>query len=193
MAICSKCRRRLIFWISLTCLSIGTGLLLDIGFFKTNSFALFVRLIGIAGIILAHFLLKRTGKLLGRFGDCELWGWSTKLITCNVYGCVRHPHHLGVGMFMTFLGLAIGYPITFTVIAVTQWSWVFLFVILIEEKECLEKFGNDYREYSRITPMFFGNPVCIVKELLKIAEEPQKQGQPREGRKLIKTHPRPGQ
>ena len=171
MAICSKCRKRLIFWISLTILSIDIGLLLDLVFIKTNSCTLYIRLIGLMGIILAHFLLKRTGKLLRLFGECELWGWSTQLIIKNVYKCVRHPHHLGVGLFMTFLGLLIGYPVTFIIITTTQWLWVFLFVIFIEEKECLEKFGNEYREYRKNVPMFFGNPVCIIKELFKTIDK----------------------
>lgn len=167
MAICSKCRKRLIFWISLTIISIGIGLLLDLSFIGTKSFPLFIRIIGLTGVILAHFLLKRTGKLLRIFGECELWGWSTKLIVKNVYKCVRHPHHLGIGIFMTFLGLLIGYPVTFIVIFTTQWLWVFLFVIFIEEKECIEKFGNEYLEYKKNVPMFFGNPVCIIRELFK--------------------------
>ena len=63
-------------------------------------------------LIMQTGLPKRTGKLLRIFGECELWGWSTKLIIINVYKCARHPHHLGVGLFMTFLGFLIGYPIT---------------------------------------------------------------------------------
>lgn len=167
MAICSKCRKRLIFWISLTCFSIGIGLILDLLLIKTISFVWYVRLIGLTGVLLTHFLLKRTGKLLKLFGECELWGWSTKLIVINVYKCIRHPHHLGVGLFMTFLGLLIGYPVTFAIIVTTQWLWVFLFVWLIEEKECLEKFSDEYRKYRKKVPMFFGNPICIVKELFK--------------------------
>ncbi len=167
MAICSKCRKRLIFWISYASISIGIGLLLDLSFMKTKSFPLYIRLIGLVGLILAHFLLKRTGKLLRLYGECELWGWSTILIVKNIFKCVRHPHHLGVGIFMTFLGLLIGFPLTFIIISVSQWFWVFLFVIFIEEKECLEKFGDVYKNYSKNVPMFFGNPVCIVKELLK--------------------------
>lgn len=165
MAICSKCRKRLIFWISLTIISIGIGLLLDLCLIGTNSFPAFIRITGLAGVIFAHFLLKRTGKLLRLFGECELWGWSTKLIVKNVYKCVRHPHHLSVGMFMTFLGLLTGYPVTFIIITATQWLWVFLFVMFIEEKECLEKFGNDYREYRKNVPMFFCNPFCIIREM----------------------------
>jgi len=165
MAICSKCRKRLIFWISLTIISIGIGLLLDLSLTGTKNFPAFIRITGLAGVIFTHFLLKRTGKLLRLYGECELWGWSTKLIVKNVYECVRHPHHLGVGIFMTFLGLLIGYPVTFIIITVTQWLWVFLFVLFIEEKECLEKFGNEYREYSKHVPMFFGNPFCIIRNM----------------------------
>lgn len=167
MAVCSKCLKRLIFWIILTIISIGAGLLLDLNIIKTNSFSIYIRILGLSGIVVIHFLLKRTGKLLRFFGECELWGWSTRLIIINVYKCVRHPHHLGVGLFMTFLGLLIGYPITFLIIITSQWLWVFLFVIFIEEKECLEKFGDEYLKYKKSVPMFLGNPLCILKETFK--------------------------
>jgi protein-S-isoprenylcysteine O-methyltransferase Ste14 len=167
MAICSKCLKRLIIWIVLTALSIAVGLLLDLNYAGTESFPVFIRIIGVIGIVLTHFILKRTGKLLRKFGECELWGWSTKIITNNIYKCVRHPHHLGVGLFMTFLGLLVGYPITFIIITISQWLWVFIFVLVIEEKECLEKFGDEYLQYKNKVPMFFCNPLCIIKELLK--------------------------
>jgi protein-S-isoprenylcysteine O-methyltransferase Ste14 len=165
MAICSKCRKRLIFWITLTIISICIGLIVDLAILRTKSFSLYIRLAGLVGILLVHFLLKRTGKLLRLFGECELWGWSTKLIVKDIYNYVRHPHHLGVGLFMTFLGLLIGYPVTFLIITATQWTWVFLFVIYIEEKECLEKFGDEYRTYRKNVPMFFGNPIQIIKKM----------------------------
>jgi protein-S-isoprenylcysteine O-methyltransferase Ste14 len=171
MAICNRCRKRLIFWTTLTIISIGTGLLLDLVFLKTHGFPLSVRLTGLTGVVLTHFILKRTGRLLRQYGECELWGWSTRLIVKNVYKCVRHPHHMGVGTFMTFFALLIGYPVTFFIIVVTQWLWVFLFILYIEEKECFEKFGNEYREYQKKVPMFFGNPFCIIKEILKPINE----------------------
>ena len=108
MTVCSKCLKRLIFWIILTVISIVVGSLLDLSIIKTNNFPIYIRITGFTGIILTHFLLKRTGKLLRFLGECELWGWSTKLIVKNVYKCVRHPHHLGIGLLMTFLGLLIG-------------------------------------------------------------------------------------
>ena len=153
MALCSKCLKRLVIWLFLTIISIAIGLMLDAHFIGTKSFPIFVRICGAVGVFLAHFLLKRTGKLLRMYGRCELWGWSTKFVTQNVYRCVRHPHHLGVGLFMIFLGLLIGYPITFLIITISQWLWVFLFILFIEEKECLEKFGDEYLEYKKNVPM----------------------------------------
>jgi len=163
----SVVKTRLLFWIIFTIISIGVGLFLDLSVFKTNSLPFYIRIVGFIGIILIHFLLKRTGKLLRSFGECEFWGWSTKLIVKNVYKCVRHPHHLGIGLLMTFLGLLIGYPFTCIIIATTQWIWVFLFVIFIEEKECIEKFGDEYLKYKKSVPMFLGNPLCIIKEMFK--------------------------
>jgi len=165
--ICSKCWKRLVLWISFTSISIIIGIYSDLNLFLTKSYSVFIRVIGLIGILLIHFLMKRTGKMLRLFGDCELWGWSTKLITNNIYKCVRHPHHLGVGLFMTFLALLIGYPITFLIVVVSQWLWVFLFVIFIEEKECMEKFGEEYLEYKKNVPMLLGNPICIMRELFR--------------------------
>lgn len=166
MKICSKCLKRLIIWITLTVISIAAGLILDMVIFNTTNFPLYIRIIGFIGILLCHFLLKRSGKLIREFGECELWGWSTRLITHNIYKCTRHPHHLGVGLFMTFFGLLIGYPFIFIIITFSQWLWVVLFVLLVEEKECMEKFGEQYLQYKKTVPMLIGNPVCIIKELL---------------------------
>jgi len=99
---------RLLFWIIFIIISIGVGLFFNLSVLKTNSLPFYIRIVSFMGIILIHFLLKRTGKLLRFFGECEFWGWSTKLIVKNVYKCVRHPHHLGIGLLMTFLGLLIG-------------------------------------------------------------------------------------
>ena len=141
MAICSKCRKRLIFWIILTMISIGVGLLLDLSVIKTSSFPIYIRIIGFIGIILTHFLLKRTGKLLRLFGECELWGWSTKLIAKNVYKCVRHPRQLGVGLFMTFLGLLIGYPFTCIIIVLVNGFGFFFLSYSLKKKNAWKNLG----------------------------------------------------
>ena len=163
MRVCGKCVRRLVLWVALTVASVSAALHVDLGLLGTGALPLPARLAGLVGMLAVHPLMKRSGRLLGSFGDCELWGWSTRLITWDIYGCVRHPHHLGVGLFMTSLGLAIGHPVTLLVLVAGQWTWAVLFVILVEERECREKFGEEYLEYSGRVPMLLASPACLAR------------------------------
>lgn len=95
-------------WLLLAVTSVSAGIVTDL-VLRTGSFPLFVRLLGLLGMGLAHFPLKRTGKLLSRMGEPEEWGCTTRLVTTDIYRCVRHPHYVGVGVFMTSLGLLIGH------------------------------------------------------------------------------------
>lgn len=160
----SKCQRRLLFWFLLAGGSVCGGVVLDVSL-QTGAFPIWVRLLGLAGMILVHFPLKRTGRLLKQMGGSEVWGRTTQLVTTDIYRCVRHPHHIGVGIFMTCLGLLIGHIWSLLVISVVQWIWVVAFVNLIEEKELVEKFGEDYRAYRRRVPMLLADPRCVVRVL----------------------------
>ena len=160
----AKCRTRLIMWLLLAAGSITVGILADF-ILKTGAFPLWLRLAGMAGMVLVHFPLKRTGRLLKRLGESWEWGSTNRLVTTDIYRCLRHPHHVGVGIFMTCLGLLIGHMWSFLVISVVQWVWVVLFLYLVEERELAEKFGEEYRAYRRRVPMIFANPVCVLKVL----------------------------
>ena len=144
----------------LTTISVGVGITIDV-VLKTESFPLFVRFVGLIGMILAHFPLKRTGRLLKLLGEQKEWGCTNRLITTDIYQCVRHPHHLGVGIFITSLGLLIGHVWSFLIITITQWTWVIAFLFLVEEKELREKFGKEYKVYSQRVPMLFPNLSCL--------------------------------
>lgn len=160
----SKCRIRLIYWLVLAVVSVGGGILLDL-VLQTGALPLWARLIGLAGMIAAHFPLKRTGKLLSRLGDAEKWGCTTRLVTHDIYRCVRHPHHVSVGIFMTSLGLLIGHPWSFLIISISQWAWVFGFLILVEEKELEMKFGEEYKNYRHRVPMLIPKLSCAIRIL----------------------------
>jgi protein-S-isoprenylcysteine O-methyltransferase Ste14 len=162
----SKCRVRLILWLIMAGVSICGGGLTDISM-RSHPFPLWVRLLGLGGMLLAHFPLKRTGKLLGLMGGTEEWGCTTKLVTTDIYQCVRHPHHLGVGFFMTSLGLLIGYWWSFLFITVTQWAWVIAFLYLVEERELAEKFGDEYEAYRQRVPMLLADLKCVLRVLSK--------------------------
>ena len=166
----SVCLKRLIYWLLLTGTSIAVGVVLDI-VLKTESLPLLVRLVGLCGMIVAHFPLKRTGRLLKLLGEQQEWGCTNRLITTDIYQCVRHPHHLGVGIFMTSLGLLIGHWWSFLIITITQWVWVIAFLFLVEEKELREKFGKEYKVYSQKVPMLFPKLSCLFSVFNKPINE----------------------
>ena len=162
----SKCRVRLIVWLLLAGVSVCAGVLMDI-WLKSSPFSLWVRLLGLGGMVLAHFPLKRAGRLLQLMGEAEEWGCTTRLVTTDIYQCVRHPHHVGVGLFMTSLGLLIGYRWSFLFITVSQWAWVLAFLYLVEERELVEKFGEEYIAYRRRVPMLLPDIRCVLRVLSK--------------------------
>jgi protein-S-isoprenylcysteine O-methyltransferase Ste14 len=168
----SKCQVRLILWLTFTGIAVAGGVAADL-LLHTSSFAAWLRIVGLAGMLLAHFPLKRTGKLLGRMADPEQWGCTTSLVTTDLYRCLRHPHHFFIGVFMTSLGLAIGHVWSFLLIAVTQWLWILGFLLLVEERELLEKFGGEYAAYRREVPMLLVKPVCLFRVLSRPVEEPK--------------------
>jgi protein-S-isoprenylcysteine O-methyltransferase Ste14 len=153
-------------WLLLTGLSIVVGIVTDL-ILGSNSFPVYLRVVGLLGMVLAHFPLKRTGRLLNRFGEPKEWGCTSRLITTDIYRCVRHPHHLGVGIFMTSLGLLIGHPWSFFIIAMSQWVWIIGFLFLVEEQELIEKFGQDYQTYRQSVPMLLPKPLCIFRVLTR--------------------------
>jgi len=148
----------------LAAISVVGGIVVDLAL-ETEPFPIAVRLLGLVGILLAHFPLKRTGRLLKLWGESEEWGCTNRLIVTDLYRCVRHPHHVGVGVFMLSLGLLIGHPWSFLLVVVPQWLWILGFLFLVEEKELLEKFGEDYEAYRRRTPMLFLNLRCAFQVL----------------------------
>jgi hypothetical protein len=62
-------------------ISIVAGITTDLVLLKTKSFPAFVRLLGVIGMLLAHFPLKRTGRLLYLLGEPKEWGCTSRLIT----------------------------------------------------------------------------------------------------------------
>jgi protein-S-isoprenylcysteine O-methyltransferase Ste14 len=167
----SKCRIRLILWLLLAGLSVVGGIVTDF-ILRTESFPILVRLLGLVGVVTAHFPLKRTGGLLRQLGEAEEWGCTNRLVTRDIYRCVRHPHHIGVGIFMTSLGLLIGHRWSFLLITITQWLWIIGFLVLVEERELLEKFGESYKAYCNQVPMLFPNPLCVLRVLSQPMDVP---------------------
>jgi protein-S-isoprenylcysteine O-methyltransferase Ste14 len=76
--------------------------------------------------------------------------------TCGFYRYSRNPMY--VGMFVQFIGTAVAaaswlYLLLTLIIMVALW-----FVVEIEERTCLERYGDAYREYMNRTPRWIGLP-----------------------------------
>jgi protein-S-isoprenylcysteine O-methyltransferase Ste14 len=76
--------------------------------------------------------------------------------TRGIYRFSRNPMY--VGMILQFFGTAIAtasWPLLLLSILETFAMW---FVVLIEERTCLERFGDAYRDYMDRTPRWIGLP-----------------------------------
>jgi len=168
----SKCGVRLVLWLLLCAISIAAGISVDV-LLRTPAFPVSARVLGLAGMVLAFFPIQRSGKLLRILGDSVRWGCTTRLVTTDIYRCVRHPHHMAVGVFMTSLGLFIGRWGSLLLIAVTQWLWILGFLFLVEERELEGNFGGEYRAYRQEVPMLFPRLLCVVRILTRPIEAPR--------------------
>lgn len=125
----------------------------------------------IAGVILffpAMFLTSTGGRTLARFGhqgDRETV-WPDKFTAFGIFKCMRHPMHLGLALTPLAIALISG-----SVWGIWGSGWgiaaALWFVIQIEEKDTLGKFGEVYTSYMQRVPPFSLKPGCI-KEGLKI-------------------------
>ena len=96
--------------------------------------------------VMGFSALKTKGAPKGDFED------TTKLITSGIYRYIRHPLYasllwFGLGAFLKELSILGGLLIVVLIVA------VFL-TARIEERHNLDRFGEEYREYSRRTKRF---------------------------------------
>jgi len=147
----------------------GRGLSLWLGWHWARSLLLnpFFHLFTlVAGVFLLRFVLRvsrYTGRLLaqmGREGDIPRME-TNKLVTTGVYGCMRHPMHLGLIFFPWAVALILGSPFFWIVLAPLETIFILVMVKLVEEPGAIAKFGDEYREYQKRVPMFSLQLDCL--------------------------------
>ncbi|HDN04611.1 MAG TPA: isoprenylcysteine carboxylmethyltransferase family protein [Chloroflexi bacterium] len=113
----------------------------------------------VPGLLLLYLVMRisrNTGRLLarrGREGDIPRLE-TNKLITSGIYGCMRHPMHLGLLFFPWAMALILGSPTFMIVIAPLETIFMLVMIRFVEEPEAIRKFGAAYREYQEQVPMF---------------------------------------
>jgi len=75
---------------------------------------------------------------------------TTKLVTTGVYSIVRHPQYLA-GMLLGFSFVLIAQHWLVLILGV-PFITIFYIAALDEDKSCIKKFGDSYKEYMKKVP-----------------------------------------
>jgi len=115
--------------------------------------------------IIAFFILFILGSLIvwraytylvffGEGSPCPQLGGTNKLVTCGPYAFVRHPSV--IGKLLGVIGIGCLFKATFFTFIVIPilFVWSAFYNRFIQEKGCVERFGEGYLRYRRTTPMF---------------------------------------
>lgn len=129
--------------------------------FKTG-FPMTINIIGIVLLITGTLLHIWTGKLLGFWGLLGLPEISAKvrsgLVTEGAFSVIRHPTYLAhtlmfIGIFLMTEVIAVG------IVTLVDFVLVNVIIIPLEDRELLDRFGEEYKDYKKKVPGFFPLPV----------------------------------
>jgi len=96
-----------------------------------------------------------TFKILSGLPQVSAQQYPGILLTQGIYGKVRHPRYievvfwvLGYALFANFLALYVGFLLSIPGL---------LLIVLLEERELEERFGDEWRDYAARVPRFVPN------------------------------------
>jgi protein-S-isoprenylcysteine O-methyltransferase Ste14 len=104
-----------------------------------------------SGLLLRTLRRQLTVKVL--VGVPELSeGTAGSLLTTGIYSRIRHPRYVQMTLAIVGYACIANYPAVYS--AVLVWLAGIYAVILLEERELLDRFGDAYRTYCRRVPRF---------------------------------------
>ncbi len=102
--------------------------------------------------MLFGYLIIGIGGLLVIAGWKKIYQAKDILVTDGIYKYMRHPQYTGI--ILVTIGMLIHWP---TLITILMWPILviaYYYLAKREEKELERQFGESYREYKNIVPMF---------------------------------------
>lgn len=162
---------RMLIWIVMLIGGSGLSLWLDWRWFRSWFVNPVFHLVAlVVGALLLRFVLRAsryTGRLLARLGrEGDIPRMETnKLVTTDVYGCMRHPMHFGLLFLPWSVALILGSLSFILLIAPLEMLFMIAMIKLVEEPEAIRKFGDAYREYQKRVPMFNLRLSCLRRLL----------------------------
>ena len=103
------------------------------------------------------------GRTLRKFGHKNLTkGFSQpdRVVNVGIFSCMRHPAIFGIIFILIGLSMTTGKLIT----SLYGFFLGFLgeyFIMAVEEKQTLKRFGNDYCNFIKSRPPFSFSPICL--------------------------------
>jgi len=163
---------RFLIWFVFLIGGAALGIFLDLRWFPALWHSLWFHMVtAIPGVLLLRLVMlisRNTGKYLarkGREGDLPRMQ-TNRLVTDGMYGCMRHPMHLGLMLFPWSFALITGSLSFILLIAPAETLMILLLIRIVEEPGARKKFGKAYDEYMKKVPMFSFRKECL-KLLLK--------------------------
>jgi len=145
-----------------------SGVYLDniwfINYWNNLFFHLISLIIGVFFLFLVLRISKNTGRFLAKNGrEGILPRMQTNvLVQSGIYAQMRHPMHLGLMLFPLAIAFLLGSLSFILIIAPIEIIFILIMIYLIEEPEAIRKFGDNYKDYKKITPAF-----CLTTNCLK--------------------------
>jgi len=103
-------------------------------------------------MLLIGIQLRRHLSMSTMFGLPEVSDHEGKLLAEGIYARIRHPRYLEVGFGVAAIALFCNYLAVY-ILFFLYIPFIYL-VILLEEKELKERFGEKYLEYAKSVPRF---------------------------------------
>ena len=119
-------------------------------------FSWLLTVIGVAcfalSVVLEH-LYRRQIKVATLLGLPEVSATrASELLTEGIYGQIRHPRYVGLMLEVSGFALIANYLAGYVVVVATiPFLWV---TVLLEERELMQRFGDQYAQYAQRVPRF---------------------------------------
>ena len=157
---------RIVLWLLLLIGGAAAGVILDRHSPLFGS-PLFHLMSALSGLVLLYFSFRAAGNggrelSKGRVGDIPRLE-TNRLVTSGIYGCMRHPMLFGLTLLPMGWALLIGSPSYIMIIAPLEMLFILLMVLIFEEREAEQKFGEEYRNYRKQVPMVSFRRECLKK------------------------------
>jgi len=107
---------------------------------------------GVALVMVISTILIGTGLILMAVGWREVYFSKGRLVVTGLYSRVRHPQY--TGFILVLIGFLIQWPTIITLVMFPFMVYMYYRLAKREEREMIERFGDEYREYIRRTRMF---------------------------------------